>query len=91
MHFCSASRLGRTFYLREIKNRKEEIGMKNRIRRIIAVLLAVVMVLCAVPAAGFTGLDLSGVADWFSTTARAATILHWSSRRQMPSALQATL
>ena len=45
--------------------------MKNRIRRIIAVLLAVVMVLCAVPAAGFSGLDLSGVADWFSTTARA--------------------
>ena len=45
--------------------------MKNRIKKSVAVLLAVVMVLCAVPAAGFAGLDLSGVADWFSTTAMA--------------------
>ena len=45
--------------------------MKNRIKKSVAVFLAVIMVLCAVPAAGFAGLDLSGVADWFSTTARA--------------------
>ena len=48
------------------------MNIKNGLKKSIAVLLAVVMVLCAVPMAGLIGLDLSGVADWFSTTAHAA-------------------
>ncbi len=49
------------------------MNVKNGLKKSVAVLLSVVMVLCAVPAAGFVGVDLSGVADWFSTTAQAAT------------------
>ena len=55
-----------------IERKKRKMNVKNGLKKSFAVLLAVVMVLCAAPAAGFVGLDLSGVVDWFSTTAQAA-------------------
>ena len=47
--------------------------MKKQIKKSLSLLLAVVMLLTAAPLAGVADLDLSGVADWFSTTAKAAT------------------
>lgn len=46
--------------------------VKNGLKKTLACLLAVVLMLTGVPLAGIADLDLSGVADWFSTTAQAA-------------------
>ena len=78
--FCKIEAFHFTFmFLRDklivkflIERKKRKMNVKNGLKKSFAVLLAVVMVLCAAPAAGFVGLDLSGVVDWFSTTAQAA-------------------
>ena len=46
--------------------------VKNGFKRTLALFLVVVLALTGAPLAGIADLDLSGVADWFSTTARAA-------------------
>lgn len=46
--------------------------VKNGLKKTLACLLAVVLMLTGVPLAGIADLDLSGVANWFSTTAQAA-------------------
>ena len=46
---------------------------KNGLKRFFASMLVVVLLLTSAPLAGFAELDFSGVADWFSTTAKAAT------------------
>ena len=45
--------------------------MKKKIKKSLSLLLAVVLLLTAAPLASLSDLDLSGVADWFSTTAKA--------------------
>ena len=45
---------------------------KNGLKKTLALLLTVVLWLTTAPLAGVADLDLSGVADWFSTTAQAA-------------------
>ncbi len=46
---------------------------KNGLRKTLASLLVVVLLLTSAPLSGIADLDFSGVADWFSTTAKAAT------------------
>ncbi len=47
--------------------------VKTGLKKTLALLLTVVLLLTTAPLSGFVGLDLSGVANWFSTTAQAAT------------------
>ncbi len=47
--------------------------VKTGLKKTLALLLTVVLLLTTAPLSGFVGLDLSGVADWFSTMAQAAT------------------
>ena len=51
---------------------------KNGLKKTLACLLAVVLMLTGAPLAGLADLDLSGVADWFSTTAQAATTYYYA-------------
>ena len=46
--------------------------VKTGLKKTLALLLTVVLLLTTAPLTGFVGLDLSGVANWFSTTAQAA-------------------
>ena len=56
-----------------MKGRKEKMKTKNGLRKTLASLLVVVLLLTSAPLSGIADLDFSGVADWFSTTAKAAT------------------
>ena len=47
--------------------------MKNRIKKSLSLLLAVIMLLTGVPLAGVASLNLSSIADWVSTIALAST------------------